>query len=106
MDPLEALLQQAGLGTTFRLLTTGEVPDAILRDNAAMLLVGVAATPDPTLLRQSLAAAQIPQAPYLAAVDARSGTMPEIGPDPLEDQTVPLILIDSDWVSLQNICNI
>jgi hypothetical protein len=106
MDPLEALLQQAGLGTTFRLLTTGEIPDAILRDNAATLLAGPAATPDAAVLSQTLAAAQIPQGPYLAAADARSGNMPDLGPDPLDGQTAPLILTDSDWVSLQNICNI
>jgi hypothetical protein len=106
MDPLEDLLQQAGLGTTFRLLTTGEIPDAILRDNAAALLASTAQAADPDLLRQTLAAAQIPQAPYLAAADARTGNMPDLGKDPLEGQTIPLILTDSDWVSLQNICNI
>ena len=106
MDPLESLLHQAGLGTTFRLLTTGEIPDAILRDNATALLAGPAPAPDADLLRQTLAAAQIPQAPYLAAADARTGNMPELGQDPLEGQALPLILTDSDWVSLQNICNI
>jgi len=106
MDPLEALLQQAGLGTTFRLLTTGEIPDAILRENAAALLASPAPAADPDLLRQTLAAAQIPQAPYLAATDARTGNMPDLGQDPLAGQEIPLILTDSDWVSLQNICNI
>jgi hypothetical protein len=32
--------------------------------------------------------------------------MPDLGADPLADRTIPLILSDSDWVSLQNICNI
>lgn len=105
MDPLEAVLRQAGLGTTFRLLTTGEIPATILRDNAAALLASAAPIPDAALLREALVAAQIPQAPYLAAADAHSGNMPELGVDPLQGQTIPLILSDSDWVSLQNICN-
>ncbi|MCK0095542.1 hypothetical protein MWU60_08155 [Yoonia sp. F2084L] len=105
-DPLESLLHREGLGTTFRLLTTGEIPSAILRENAVALLQGDAPQPDADILRATLAAAEIPQAPYLAAADARTGTMPELGADPLTERTIPLILNDSDWVSLQNICNI
>jgi len=105
-DPLEALLNQAGLGATFRLLTTGEIPSDILRRNTQGLLQRDRTAPDPETLRDALAAAQIPQAPYLAAVDARTGTMPDLGVDPLAGQDVPLILGDGDWVSLQNACNI
>ena len=106
MDPLEGLLQQAGLSATFRLLTTGDIPDDILRQNAMSLLQGAAPQHDPELLTRTLATAMIPQAPYLAAVDASTGNMPDIAPDPLTDRAIPLILDDSDWVSLQNICNI
>jgi hypothetical protein len=106
MDPLEKLLQQAGLGVTFRLLTTGDIPSDILQQNANALVQGDAPQAEPALLKQILANAQIPQAPYLAAVDASTGTMPDIGPDPLIDRAIPLILSDSDWVSLQNICNV
>ena len=106
MDPLERLLQEAGLGVTFRLLTTAEIPSSILRDNAQALMQGEAPLADPDLLRNLFAAASIPQSPYLAAADARTGSMPELGDDPMQGQPVPLILSDSDWVSLQNICNI
>lgn len=106
MDPLERLLQEAGLGVTFRLLTTAEIPSSILRDNAQALMQGEAPLADPDLLRNLFAAANIPQSPYLAAADARTGSMPELGDDPMQGQPVPLILSDSDWVSLQNICNI
>lgn len=105
-DPLEQLLNQAGLGTTFRLLTTGEIPRDILRDNAEALLKVAPALADPALLRDMFAAASVPQSPYLAVADARTGNMPDLGTDPMEGQPVPLILTDSDWVSLQNICNI
>jgi len=106
IDPLETVLKQAGLGATFRLLTTGEIPSNTLRRNTTELLQGRAIAPDAIALRRSLAAAQVPQAPYLAVVDARTGTMPDLGGDPLTGQDVPLILSDGDWVSLQNTCNI
>lgn len=105
-DPLERLLHQEGLGTTFRLLTTGEIPSDILRSNAMSLIQSAAPSPDPDILRRALADAEIPQAPYLAAADARTGNMPELGADPLIGRSVPLILPDSAWVSLQNICNL
>lgn len=105
LDPLERLLQQAGLGVTFRLLTTGDIPAGILRDHAAALLSGDGPVAPTEVLRDSLAAAQIPQGPYLALADRFSGNMPDLGMDPLAGQPVPLILSDSDWVSLQNICN-
>jgi hypothetical protein len=106
MDPLEALLKRAGLGVTFRLLTTGEIPDDILRSSAQALLDAPAPIPDAEILRNILAAASIPQGPYLAAADARTGNMPELGDDPMEGQVVPQILTDSAWVSLQNVCNV
>ena len=104
-DPLERLLQDAGLGVTFRLLTTGDIPADILRDAATNLLNPANQDVDPDVLRDLLAARQIPQAPYLNAVDQRTGSMPDLGPDPLDAGTAPLILNDSDWVALQNICN-
>ena len=104
-DPLENLLRQEGLRITFRLLTTGEIPNDILRRNALSLVESEAPAPDPDTLRRALAGAEIPQGPYLAAVDARTGNMPDLGTDPLRERSIPLILNDSDWVSLQNICN-
>jgi len=104
-DPLENLLEQEGLTTTFRLLTTGSIAPAILDRNAQNLVTARAPSPDTVTLRDMMAAAQIPQAPYRAASDRRSGNTPDLGSDPLDGQTVPLILSDSDWVILQNICN-
>lgn len=105
MDPLEALLKSAGLGVTFRLLTTGAVPDDILRMHAQMMLEAPAPMPDAAILRTTLAAAQVPQAPYRAAMDLQSGNTPDLGEDPMEGRAAPLILSDSDWVSLRNVCN-
>ena len=104
-DPLENLLTQEGLGTTFRLLTTGSIPDDILNQNAQNLITAQAPIPNADTLRDMLAAAQIPQGPYRAATDRRSGNTPDLGTDPMAGQQVPLILNDSDWVTLRNICN-
>ncbi|MDX8348201.1 hypothetical protein SLH49_09395 [Cognatiyoonia sp. IB215446] len=106
MDPLEELLHNAGLGVTFRLLTTGEIPATILQDAAAALLTENAQDAPADLLRDALADAQVPQAPFLAVADARTGTMPDLGGDPLQGTDVPALLTDSDWVSLQNICDV
>lgn len=103
--PLGDLLEDAGLGTTFRLLTTGDIPDPILRDAALAGGTHGAAAADPRKLRSALAAAQIPQAPYLTAVDRLTGSMPDLGTDQMDGRVAPLILNDSDWVALQNICN-
>jgi hypothetical protein len=105
MDPLEELLRAAGLSTTFRLLTTGSIPEAILNENAQNLVTAQAPQPSADSLRDMLAAAQIPQGPYRAASDRRNGNTPDLGEDAMEGQTVPLILNDSDWVTLRNTCN-
>jgi hypothetical protein len=105
LDPLEAVLQQAGLGATLRLLTTGDVPRASLLRHANDALAKDAARPDPAALRAGFVAAALPQAPYLALINRQSGDMPDIGPDPLAGQSLPAVMTDSAWIRLQNICN-
>ncbi|WP_108816222.1 hypothetical protein [Loktanella sp. Alg231-35] len=104
-DPMQSLLEGAGLGVTFRLLTTGEVPQDILQNVASDFVATDPQSVDPDTLRALMAAAQVPHAPYLNAVDQRTGSMPDLGADPINGTTVPLILNDSEWVALQNICN-
>ncbi|MEO1640379.1 MAG: hypothetical protein AAFU41_14155 [Pseudomonadota bacterium] len=101
--PLAGVLDRAGLGATFRLLTTGEVQPQIMQAEAVRALSPAEVPTD--VLQDLMVASQIPQAPYLAALDAQTGSMPNLGPDPLEGTEIPLILNDSDWVSLQNVCN-
>lgn len=105
-DPLGRILQEAGLGITFQLLTTGDLPPETLQAAAQAFVSPRAVQIDPEQLRALFAAKQIPQAPYLAVADARSGTMPDLGDDPLEITDLLPVLNDSDWVSLQNICDI
>lgn len=105
-DPLQNVLQRAGLGATLRLLTTGDLPRSALARHADEQLAAPAPQADPPALRAAFVAASLPQAPYLALANRHSGDLPEIGPDPLAGQTLPAILTDSAWVRLQNICNI
>lgn len=105
-DPLETLLHRAGLGVTFRLLTTGEIPADVLKDNAQALVTTQAPAPQRAAIYAAFANAQIPIAPYLNLLDAATGNMPSLGPGPLDGQALPAIMTDSAWVSLQNICNV
>lgn len=102
-SPLADILARAGLGATFRLLVTGALPEAVLQAEAARALQTSQSPAE--ALRDLMAQAQIPQAPYLAALDAQTGSMPDLGPDPLRGADIPLILTDGDWLNLQNICN-
>lgn len=105
-DPMAQVLAAGGIGTVLRLLTRGEVDDALLQAHALRLAQSEAALPDSARLATAMTAAGIPLAPYLRAVDARTGTMPDLGPDPLADRRNPPVLTDSDWVSLRNVCTL
>jgi hypothetical protein len=105
-DPLETLLRSAGLGVTFKLLTRGEIPVDVLEQNAQTLVTAQASHPQSAAIQTAFSNAQIPLAPYLNLLDATTGNMPDVGSDPLDGQTLPAIMTDSAWVSLQNICNI
>ena len=105
VDPMLTLLTEAGLGVTFRLLTTGEMEAGPLHAHAAGLLSREsAAVADETLLAR-FAAAEISSAPYAFARDVSGETVIGlIEANPVRAaQTAPLIS-DADWVSLQDIC--
>ena len=103
-DPLARILEAGGLVTTFRLLTTGEVDDALLQSEALLRAQSLSAPPEAARIAAALTAAEIPFAPYRSAVDESTGSLPELGPDPLADRQLQPVLNDSDWVSLQNVC--
>lgn len=104
-DPLETILTEAGLGATLRLLTTGDIPPDALRAHAEGLVAGPQAAPDDMLLLQAFEAAQVPSSPYALARDPGGESLRAlIEGDPLAGVAAPLILSDSDWISLQGIC--
>ncbi len=105
VDPLRALLKEAGIGTTFTLLTTGDIDGDVLRAYAETLF----ATPPmpathPTLLTL-FEQTQVPSTPYAYAIDITGeATLGLIEADPMQGGTVGEILNDADWISLQGIC--
>jgi hypothetical protein len=99
LDPLEAILDQAGLRTTFGLLTTGDLPEEVLALYAKIAVSAPWQDLDADTLLPVFDVSQIPTSPYAAVM----GT--DLQPDPMMDEAVPTILNDADWVSLQNICN-
>lgn len=104
-DPLSPILRSAGLMTTMRLLTTGDIPTAILQDHAISLLENPPARPGADQLAQVFAAAQVPLSPWAYAIDSTGETVLDlIEADPLAGQTPAEVLSDGDWISLQGIC--
>ncbi|SFS15624.1 hypothetical protein [Yoonia litorea] len=104
-DPLEPILDETGVGSTLRLLTTGGIDDATLQAYALRLAQEEAQSPEPQVIATALATAGVPFGPYVNAIDKLTGSRPELGPDPLSGVGYTPILNDSDWVSLRNACD-
>jgi hypothetical protein len=104
-DTLEPVLTEAGLATTVGLLTSGDIPREVLQHHADERLAKPAAQPAAADLRRAMQAANLPHGPYLALARTRLDSPPDLGRDPLEGQQIPPLLTDSEWISLQNICN-
>lgn len=105
LDPLERLLDHAGLLSTIRLLTTGALPEATLDAYAEELVAAPpAAVPvEPLLARFD--AARLPATPYAYAVDVTGeSTLPLIEADPMRGGGAEPVLEDADWIALQGIC--
>ena len=104
-DPLDPILRKAGLMTTLRLLTTGDIPTGILQEHATSLLQNAPARPDIDQLVLAFATAQVPLTPWAYSIDSTGESILDlIEADPLKDQSAPEVLTDGDWISLQGIC--
>lgn len=106
-DPLEDLLHWAGTRSTFRLLTTGALPEGALDGYAlALLTAPPAPVPDEPLLA-SFRAHGVASTPYALARDpSGESVLRLIEADPFAGSPPPQgpVLSDEDWVALQNIC--
>lgn len=91
-DPLVAALHWAGLHATFRLLTTGSLPDGALRGYGESLLSQAQPPVDGGML------AVRSEEAGLAAHAGAAGASADKAPPP------PPVLTDNDWVALQGIC--
>lgn len=101
-DPLQAILQFAGLRDTFTLFTTGDLPGTVLQGYAQSIADGTALPIDLSDLATAFDAAQIPATPYAVV----SGLQALKDSDPVAGRDFPLILPDQDWVRLQSICTL
>ncbi|AGI69161.1 hypothetical protein OAN307_c37010 [Octadecabacter antarcticus 307] len=104
-DPLAALLKNSGIGTTFTLLTQGEIAPETLRSYAEELFANPPQRADDAVLLDMFANAQLPSTPYAFAVDVTGETtLSLIEADPMQGLETPEILSDAAWISLQGIC--
>lgn len=105
-DPLGRLLDHAGIGAAFRLLTTGDPGEAALRSYAEYLLADAPSAPlSDAVLLEGLKAWSVRAAPYAYARDiSGESTLALIEADPFAAEAPPPILSDGDWLRLQGIC--
>ncbi|SDN49978.1 hypothetical protein SAMN05216196_101720 [Lutimaribacter pacificus] len=105
-DPLDRLLRAGGLRASFRLLTTGALPDETLQRYAETLpAVKHLPVPDDRMLA-AFARAGVRSSPYAYALDMTGETvLGLIEADPFASTPPPrAVLSDNDWLRLQAIC--
>jgi hypothetical protein len=105
-DPLAALLDDAGLVASLRLLTTGSLPAQAIDSYAETLLSQgrPARVPDVDLLA-AFDAADLRSTPYARALDITGeSVLTLIEADPHAGSGSREVLSDADWVRLQGIC--
>jgi hypothetical protein len=104
-DPLERALSNAGLGATFTLLTTGDIPPAALEAYADYLVTTPSPLADASTLGPGFELAQVAISPWAYALDPTGATIDDLlAVEWVTDQPAPSILGDGHWVSLQGIC--
>lgn len=105
VDPLIPLLDYAGTRATFRLLTTGTLPEDAVEGYADAMLRETPFPVDDAAVLAGFEAAKISSTPFAYARD-RSGesVLGLIEADPYRGGSPTPVLTDEDWVSLQAIC--
>ncbi len=110
-DPLRPLLRHAGLLATFRLLTSGELPETSIRGYAATVYGAGLATPRIDPLLERFARAELSTRPLTDNPNRLDPSLAELqavlrARDPMGTEPVRAALLsDGQWVSLLNICD-
>ncbi len=110
-DPLRPLLRHAGVVATFRLLTSGELPDASARGYAAAIYRAPMALPELDSLLERFARVELSTRPLVDNPNPLDPAVAELGTalrarDPLAGEPASnTLLSDGQWVSLLNICD-
>lgn len=104
-DPLADVLDFGGLGASIRLLATGEMDADLLRSYARHLLTTPPRpVPDPVMLA-GFETWKVRATPYAYARDITGETtLGLIEADPFAGGAPAPVLIDADWLRLQEIC--
>lgn len=104
-DPMQPLLEKAGLMATVRLLASGAIaPDALTGYGQNLLAPPAISLPDEAQLA-AFKAAKITAQPYAYALDSSGETtLPLIEADPFPNGSKPEVLSDTHWKALQAIC--
>lgn len=104
-DPLEPLLREAGLVSTFRLLLTGALSEGALQEYAETLLRRAPAPLPDSALLAGFDAWAVRATPYALAVDITGdSTAALIENDPYRSAAPAPVITDGDWLRLQVIC--
>ena len=104
-DPVTGVLWQAGLVSTFRLLTSGDLPKDSLSGYGEVLLAKAPMMVPQDRLLARFSAAGVPVGPYAAAVLAAGPDRDAlIAADPLAGTAPAPLMPDADWLALQAIC--
>lgn len=104
-DPMLTLLSDAGLLSTFRLLTTGDLSVEALREHAVTLLSRPGAAVDDATLVQRFAEAGVSTEAYAYARDVSGeSVLSLIEADPMRGLSRAPLISDEDWLSLQTVC--
>ncbi len=102
-----AFLRHAGLLATFRLLTSGTLPDGSMDGIGEVLLTDAVRTPDlpPATLLPLFERAQISPKAFAGALSG-SGALGAalLAADPFAGVSPLAVLDDANWISLQSIC--
>lgn len=101
-DPLIAALRHAGIFATFRLLSTGALPQNALQGYGLALASASPAPMDAAALHAAFSALQITAAPYANFVaNPDLAALPETAPKGSD----PIVLDDAAFLGLQYICD-
>ena len=104
-DPFQILIKEAKIGTLLTLLTTGKIKKEILRKHAEKILTTSGSQINQESLLKRFQNARVATSPFAYALDLTGeSTMTLIEGDPYKKISAPLLIQDSDWISLQTIC--
>lgn len=100
-----AVLETANIFETFRLLTSGDLPQSAADRYAEFILSETRAPLTGPELIPAFEAVQVSTRPYAYSIDVTGeSTLLLIESDPMQGKNPPAILSDSAWVGLQSIC--